>query len=331
MAKKEKPAIGKLEIMGVQCEYNDTMTYRGIKFVILSTVGKKALQKGSSGYCKNLNKGNSYLPAEKKNFDNGKYSTITGNSTPPPASKKAFSALISACKAAVPTARPITGPTQGMTQAEASDRTVKGTSTLESCKAAQKGGLRRCDSIHATGRAGDCLTSIRMPGFPVKNSKDTIIGAFGTGGVMYAYFDYRDAATASSDVYRAWKFFADNAHKHNICGITNEWWHWQYYGPMDASDQDTTGSPVEEGVGDENPKTDPAAPPEEPYKDLSYEEIQAKIKALDGLQVVNPEDEAGKAPKASNESKVTKDNPEVLAVSKSQIKLDTLEVSKVKS
>jgi hypothetical protein len=203
-----------INILGTPCEVsNKGTTIKGIKFVYLTKNGKSQYKAGSHIFFKNLNKGSQYYDSETKRLNSGQ----AGCSSPPKEAVDAFNRMRRDCARETGVAK--IQNLGSLTCWKASyifNRAAPGSTTLNECKnSPNKASNRSCTSIHGVGRAMDILNEL--------------VGAISDTNMV---FDTNDSFTANSPAYKVWLWFASNAHKYNIAGLSNEWWHWQYFGPI---------------------------------------------------------------------------------------------------
>lgn len=314
MANQTFPTRGTINILGETFEYSKKLKIEFekpnkqiIAFVELTNGSINKLKKlKSHPYFSNMNRGSVYSNAESQRLDSGGYGCFQNK--PPKESVKAFNDLKSAASAAL--GFQIKGGNCGcMTGTEIFNRANPGARTYEQCMGPGKNPLRSCKSLHGVGRAQDIL--------------NVLVGSI---TAKYLYFDTSDNYTLNSNVYKAWLWFANNAHKYSISAISNEWWHWQYFGPVSENGStsggggDTTSDTTTSDTTTSDTTGDNSSNNEQPIEVSSYAAIMAMLDKRNDSQQSS----------SSIQSKKTHDNPEVLQISSPTLKQDELILEKAK-
>ena len=303
--------IGSINILGENFGYSATMRAYGVSWVILSSNSINRLKRlKTHPYFANINKGSSYSKLEKDRLNKG-LSGCDGNG--PKEAINAFDSLKNAAKSELGISK-IGGNCACWSASFIFNRANPGSKSLEQCNGPGKIANKSCQSIHGVGRGQDII--------------NTVIGGI---TVMYAYFDNRDQVTRNSNGYRLWLYFANNAHKYQISGISNEWWHWQYYGNVSTTsngtgtgtgNNDTTSNDSNTDTSNNNNETSNTEQ-SKPIEVSSY----SKLMAMLDENVSNKDFEQSSS---KSISKKTEDNPEILTVSSSKLKQDELILEKAK-
>ena len=246
--------------------------YGGMRFLVIGSKKINNCNGSNHPYWKNINSGNSFTPEEEARLQRNEK-----GATPERAKKINFyfrgiwdeAAKNTGCGGTVNAGNYLGFPP--MSYSEAARRAVTsstgrtGPEFIADCQrkmtdcrknnlGCKENGVnvqRSCKTKHAVGRAADIMNNASPP----KSITDN-----------YMFPDNLDRFTVSTCAYKLWDYYAQNAHRYFIANISNEWWHWQFFGtdkvgkdpippdvktsepPTDPNNVDTTGEASDNGT-----------------------------------------------------------------------------------